>query len=775
MDLNPKSLLIRYWYVILLVIIVLVAFSVRAIPARFNELQALDPFLFYRMSEYALNNNWELPKTDMLRYYPDGINSYDYVTLLPVYIPALSYSALSATGLVNIPYLQFAIIFPAIMGAIAVFLMYFIGKDLFKSRIAGLFAAFFLATVPAFLTRTTAGFFEKEPIAGVFMMLTVLFFIKAFKKNSWKYSCIAGVSFALMSMTWGGAQYIYLLMSGFLGLVFGINLILVVINYLFAGCCIAMIEKLEDFVGLRMIMAYVPMMLIGIMVPQMFPSFSLGSLELTSVPVLISFAVIVVLLVRYGVKRLNLLEEKQIQHVIPGIMVLGVLILLVGSVFSGALSNIIYQLGSYINPTPQAGELGTTIAENMPGGLGEVTGKLSNSMSGQVIPQLNFLSPYFTLWIFMILGCCAMVYEFYKTKNYLYLFPLLWIFSSIWSVFAKVRLTFLVGPAAAVGGAFFFAWLIKKARKDNIAQKLGRVAGRINTTTVLVSIIIALTLVLNFANAYAYCSSLGPSICFPMVDEKGNVKPCLEINADSTYSMDENQPWYQAMDFLSTTGQDNAVLSWWDFGYWFQARGNKPSIADGGNLGEYARRNNEIAEWFTSSTNEWSEYIPWLQKYQVGYILMDYTLIAKFGAITSIASKGQNVLGFMEFRQSNTYQKDNQTIVEFTNNPFVLWVPVNNQGVVTGSIRFMVSQDGKYYNRDYSYINDVCTTNGILHVGDEEPSVAGCVVMSSLGIYYAPEDAKDTIFTNLMFMDGYGLPLEKVFDNTLVKIYKVLY
>jgi hypothetical protein len=43
-----------------------------------------------------------------------------------------------------------------------------------------------------------------------------------------------------------------------------------------------------------------------------------------------------------------------------------------------------------------------------------------------------------------------------------------------------------------------------------------------------------------------------------------------------------------------------------------------------------------------------------------------------------------------------------------------------------------------------------------------------------LGLYYIPPEAEFSIFTNLMFMDGYGIPdVGKVFDNQLIKIYKL--
>jgi hypothetical protein len=38
-----------------------------------------------------------------------------------------------------------------------------------------------------------------------------------------------------------------------------------------------------------------------------------------------------------------------------------------------------------------------------------------------------------------------------------------------------------------------------------------------------------------------------------------------------------------------------------------------------------------------------------------------------------------------------------------------------------------------------------------------------------------PAEIEHTIFNQLMFMQGYGLPVEKVFDNGAVQIYKVNY
>ena len=92
---------------------------------------------------------------------------------------------------------------------------------------------------------------------------------------------------------------------------------------------------------------------------------------------------------------------------------------------------------------------------------------------------------------------------------------------------------------------------------------------------------------------------------------------------------------------------------------------------------------------------------------------------------------------------------------------------------LVGTPMLLVSQGSQYYSK--MYINDVCSSSGITTVGTEEQSIGGCVALTSFGVFFVPPEAEHTIFTALMFMDGYGLGVEKVFENQLIRIYKVKY
>lgn len=762
-EINVKKWVFNNWHLIVLLVIFLTAFWFRSFPGRFGELQALDPFQIFRMSEHLVNNNLQFVENDILRYYPTGVPSWEFELFVPTYMPAITYVALSTIGL-NMPYLHFAIIWPAVLGALASVVMYFIGREMFGKK-AGLFAAFFLAASPAFITRTSAGFFEKEPIAGLFTLLSITFFIFAFKKDSWRYGILSGLSLAIVSGTWGGVRYFYLIFSGFLFTIFLAAAVLLLLDNLFKGFG-RFSDSLEKFLGMSMVKAFAPTILLGILLFKIFPM----GVSLTSFEITFSFAVLGILAIRNVVDRFRLVSTEKIRQVIPAMLLIGIVVLLIGSMFSDVLMTNITQFSRVLGV--QRDVISTTVAENSPGSWSNVVAVTGTTFSGAVVGVLSPLAPYAALWIFMILGAFLLLYRLYRTNEWMLLFPLVWLLSAIFGVFYAVRLTFLLGPPAALMGGFFMAWFVERFfRLHTDRQKKRESPRKFGLLPILIIAVVAVVVVVNFATGYVYSQGLGPSICMIRSDD-----PCVTVNEDGTLNLNDQQPWYQAMEFLSGTGQDNSVLSWWDFGYWFQTRGNKPTVADGGNLGggHYGIRDHEIAEWFTSPPSEWDDWEDWMKEYVVGYILMDYTLPGKYGAISKIASNGEQIVGFLEFQRAGIYPSDNYTTYVFANGPYEIWLPFNDDSTLAGTPTFLVKQNGQYYQK--SYINNVCTKdNGIIRTGEQTPSIDGCVAITDIGIFYVPPEAMDTIFVNLMFMEGYGLPIEQVFDNQLIQIYKVNY
>ncbi len=767
---EPMDFLKKYGPLIMVIIIFASALWLRSFPARFSEIQALDPFFFYRMGLEVMDNNWQLG-IDEMRYHPDGVDTANNHFLMPIYLPAVIYSLFVGIGL-NMSYLHFAIMWPAVLGALAIIPMYLLGKELFNSRKAGMFAAFFLATIPAFITRTSAGFFEKEPIAGVFMLTSMYLFVRAFKRGSLLSGIMGGVSLAVVSFSWGGVQYIYLLFGGFLGLIFLANVAVLILDYMFTGFG-DLQKSLSKYMGMDMIKAYVPLMLIGILVHQIMAR----HVPLTHISVLISFVVMGILLTRFGVERFNLVRKDQLPYVIPVTLMVILAGGLMGSMFNDTMAAKVSEFSNLV--TFSRGTIDSTVAENAPGNWGNIASTTGTGFASSTLPQLNAISPYLAVYFFMFIGAGLIIYRFFRTKDWMVLFALVWLLSGIFGVFYYVRLVFLVGPPAALAAGFFMSWVVDRLSRTKYMDKFWKakdIRGRINPVSILLVVFVGLVLTVNFASAYAYSLNLGPSVCFPRYnsDNPFDVVPCVTIDEEGNEVLSANQPWYEAFTYLAEeTPEDSSVLSWWDFGYWFQSRGQRPSIADGGHTGgSYVYTDYHVAEWYVDDSANWGNHEEWLEDRDVDYILMDYTLPGKYGAISKIASRGEEVVGMLQFTQQGMEPRGNESVYIFRNGQYEIWLPLTPDGSLSGTPMFLVSQNGQYVQK--SYINDVCTqNNGIIKAGEETPSIPGCVSVSSLGIYYIPPEAEHSVFTNLMFMEGIGLPVEKVFDNQLVKIYKV--
>jgi len=711
----------KYWYVAILLAIFVSAFWVRSFPARFNELQAIDPFYIYRMSEYVINNDFQLPEIDMMRHHPFGVDPKTQ-TPVPFFLPAYMYVFIGPlTGLEYFPY---ALLYPAIMGAVAVVVMFFIGKEIYDVK-TGLLAAFFLATVPAFITRTSAGFFDKEASAGVFMLMAFYFFLRAYKRSDWKSGIASGLSMFMVIETWaGGLQYVLLLVSlfTFIMLILNIN-----------------IKKIT--------VAYVPFAVFSI-VPMMFTYYQL---PLTSFYAMVPLFLAAVILLRNAVEKYGWIKREYVPYFVPGLIVLAFVGILVTSMFTGFGSQYITELTSKLSLW-RSTEL-STVAESNPGNWNVITGATTVSYGMRIIPQLSYGSALLSMNVFMILGALLIVYmiayrlykkQDYRKQDFLLLFALIWLLSAVWSVFGYIRLLFFVGPPVALVSGIFISKLIDLCRKTKIMENAGTLREKINYVSVPLTVFISLVLIANFANAYVYGMSMGPSI---------------------------NSYWKESMDFLSTETPENSnILSWWDFGYWFQTRGHRPTLTDGG----FGKRL-DVATWFTADSNNWTDFEPWLMDtYGIDYILMDYSLPGKYGAISTIATHGERPVGMLQFEQSQVYPEDGRIIVELRSGQYALWLPMNDAGnAMVGAPMLLVMQNGQYYSK--AYINEICTTDGIKTISSEGQSIGGCVAMTSFGVFYVPPEAYNTIFSNLMFMEGHGFPVEKVFDNQVIKIFKVIY
>jgi asparagine N-glycosylation enzyme membrane subunit Stt3 len=505
--------------------------------------------------------------------------------------------------------------------------------------------------------------------------------------------------------------------------------------------------------------AYLILVFISLVVCS-FLGFSVFSFNLTSwlgvILLGISFVVIVKKLVIWKIGK-NM-KDNQIYFVYPLISFIGGIVFLVMSlfvdIFSRAIISLLRTLGFASDPTGTIGVLGLTIAENKVAGFVDIFANLSVNNSVAVFGWLELIRPMFfvfNLSTFMVIGFFILLFYLYKNSKFLknednnkqfflILFGLIWIVGAIIGSFASIRMIFFVGAPAALIGAFAIYFIFSKFL--SIRKKYINLDGiKINWVLILVIIFIPFMLFLNVTSMYAMSNSMSISL---------------------------NPNWQDAMSWVhDNTPNQTVLMSWWDYGYWFQSAGKRFSMADGGNMN--GTRNWELANFFTSGN--FTEWRPYLNSHGVDYIVVDYSLIGKYGAMSLVGSLGEKNDGFINLGRpvKEIPKEDGSNVYVYSSSGLIFYIPIDVNGQLSGDIK--VTYGAQTLNLKY-----LCTEQGLVTLTDEEPSFESCLVFSNLGIFlpYPNMDAALSNFAQLYLFDGKGVPfVEKVYDNMEIKIFEI--
>ncbi|MFB6180343.1 MAG: STT3 domain-containing protein [Candidatus Nanohalobium sp.] len=402
---NFKKAVKQRWAGLTAVIVSALAIYIRYIPeASMKYLQALDPYMIYRMSKHlALSGS--LPALDFTRYFPYATPIH-VMNLGDIAIPAILYN--SGFSLFFPSYLEFAQFYPALMGGIGVMAMYFLGKELFD-RFTGVSAAFFLATLSGVMYRTSAGFFEKEPVGTAFMLVSMAFFTRAWKRTDWKHGIMSGLAIGIFSISWGGSKMLWLLYP------------------LVVGAVIFIDEDIEQLIA-----AHTPTVLIG---GFFATSMNFSRFTITGKFFLVNLAVLALLWSRYLVEEFQLLEENQLKYYIPSVSITGLILLLLSPLYSQTVANLFFSIIGSVTRS-NVGVIAGTVAENQASSLSSMVSSLSINAENaltifsarvqQAFPHIKpvvealsivlnplgdlivFISQFVNTWTFMLFGIPVM-------------------------------------------------------------------------------------------------------------------------------------------------------------------------------------------------------------------------------------------------------------------------------------------------------------------------------------------------------------------------------
>jgi dolichyl-diphosphooligosaccharide--protein glycosyltransferase len=636
----------RHRLVPLLLGIFLLGFAIRYLARGPRIGPELDTWFHFRMVNYILDLGY-VPEIDPLAYYPTGRPVWKLDLLgLPFFI-AYTYKIVGITGITLMDYM---VAFPAIFTSLAAIPLYLLTKELLNRK-AGLLAALFWQIIPSTLTRTHAGFVDKETLASVYIFLWLWLFIKSIKSVEMRDQktlltpILSGIFMGLSAWTWGGAEYFILVMSTsvFLHTVLTLN-------------------NLNESLGYSIILMtlFGAMTLFIVQAPR-FPLQLLYNNQIyTSLSLL---SLILGLLILYSHLKVQK-GEKYSKYVIGTI----ILIFLSGALISGKLQSFFNQIIMFANRKVFLNKslVGATVSEN-----------LSPSFfcgEGSIIAQIMRCDWYshFNIVLFIApLGAVLLLNRYREKKDFKSLFLLVYAISGVLGMRSDIRLSFVLTPVFAMLSAYFIIHFIssfqtkERELQDTLARsKKHKVRYKAETqlsNTKITRIVVVIILIGIIAS---------PTVAsFFMLNGR---------------AVDVPQPWYKAMIWINdNTPEDAVIVSWWDYGYWEQALGNRRTVVDGGNAGplvfntEYTEgleyrgstvhRDVDMAKMFTSTEDVALKYLrPYVDYEKVPtYVIVSYEEFGKSGAINHISQGGGLYIFPQRFEKSGDSEADSKTIMDF--------------------------------------------------------------------------------------------------------------
>jgi len=630
---------------------------------------ALDPYYFLRVSETLLANDGVLPAVDTMRY--QALNSGWTTELLP-HTTVWIYKAMKMFD--SSVTLNFAdVMNPVVFFVLGLIIFFILSWVLIKKRWIALIASMLLTVIPPYLYRTLGGFSDHEAIGIFGVFLSLLFFYVGMnyleKKNlslvkSGLWGLLAGISTLFAIVGWGGgASFLFMILP----IAFLIRWITLenkpysnyVLFYFMWIIGVLFFAPIFDVSMISLIKKYM------ISTSGILTLFALG------------YSAIELVVNKYKIFSKKIKENSEITSILSIIVLGGILYsIFIGNFFeliTHIIGRIIYPFGT--------GRVGLTVAENKQPYLVELIAQVGKTVfytflagcaivgvkiasgirntkfrplfigsftffiigilfsrvsSTSVLNGTNFISKALFFISFLAIAISS-IYIYKKSDwkiNLEWLFIVAWMIPMLISVRSAIRVFFAIVPfiALVVPLAIFelFSW--GRKNKDDFAKFI----------LIIAAVIASILLIFAITGYYK------------------TVK-VQSVNQHPSYNSD----WQNAMKFVrENTTESGIFLHWWDYGYWVQTGGNRPTLTDGGHFNGYW---DHLVGRYVLTTPNPDTAKSFMKSQNISYLLIDPSDIGKYGAYSSIGTGKDNDdrsawLSTLISDQSQTQETRNGTI-----------------------------------------------------------------------------------------------------------------
>jgi len=651
----------------------------------------LDPWLFLRDAKIISEKGF-LPKIDYMRNVPLGFDNTIETQLLPYLIFWLYKFLKFFDGGVSV---EFAgVFFPVVMFFLTIISFFLFVREIFfgedkeskiKANVIALISAFLMIVTPVFLSRTVAGIPEKESAAFFFIFLSFYFFLKSWKskdiKRSVIFSLAAGISTSLTGLIWGGVFYIFIP----IGLA-------------------VFVSFLVNKTGKKEILIYFLWFFLSSFLLVLFSNkYPLINI-FTSLDTGFCFSVLLIMVFHFVFCNTKLSNIKNIENLKLSKNLLSIIITFL---FLILLSSLLLGPGFLIEKiklihsslfTPISGRWNVTVAENRQPYFLEWVQSF-----GPFLKNIPIL-----FWLFFI----GSVVFFKKTFNkiekkdswILTLLYLIFLSGLIFSRYAPHPHVFdgegFISKISYYGSALllfgFFVLLYERyyRKEDKSFEKIEfenllllsffvfvliTVRGAIRLTMVLTPLSSIFTSFLIVELVYQTKKTKDENyrvfllIASIIVIAAGayvfyNFYNEIRIDSYNYIPSYYNIQWQKAMEWVrNETPQGSVFAHWWDYGYWLQSIGERPTVVDGGNAIVYW---NYLMGRLVLTGDNQKDSLDFLYSHNASYLLIDSSDIGKYGAFSSIGSDKNydrySWIGTFVLDERQTQENQNQTVYVYT-------------------------------------------------------------------------------------------------------------
>lgn len=551
--------------------------------------------------------------------------------------------------------------YPAVLGALTVIPVYFIGKELLN-RWAGLLAAGLVILLPGeFLGRSILGFTDQHVAEVLFTTVSMMFLILAvktarqrqltlahIKRRDWAimvkpaiYSVLAGIFLGIYILTWEGA----------------LLFVFIIAVYFTVQCIIDHFNgKSTDYLSFVAIITCLVTLIIS---SPIFSSLSSASL-LTQVAIVITLLIPLVL---NGVSRLMTMRKIKLAYypvVLVGLGLIGVAALYV--INPDLVRSALYSFGVVF--FPQGAQLTTLEMQPIlfPNGnfslavlQGNFPGLLPLDSASSALTFGNTLSLIMTTFFISVVSIAILAYKAVKQGDSEKIIVVVWSLVILAATLSQRRFAYYLAVNVGLLTGYL-SWqvldlvVLKRLSSGTatITRRAGSSAARLRrggASTAVTSVVVALAMLVIFSVVF-----------FP------NIKPAIDTASSAPFApsdawmrsmfwMKENTPepfgspdsYYQIHE-LPPPGETYkypesfyGVMAWWDYGYYITRIAHRVPNA---NPSQSPVALPKVAAFFTSQDESSANKIT--QELNSKYIVIDYqTDMGMFYAMATWAGKKQ--------------------------------------------------------------------------------------------------------------------------------------